>query len=582
LLQTAPWIGGATWAVGDTFIDDRKIYTCNVDGVQTGEFADNIEKWNEHGQWLRLGTAISYDAGHVEVGGGDVIITAGVIRSDGKNSMGDAFIAGLSAGAALVNGHGNTLIGYKAGNLLVDETENTFVGMKAGEGSTDMQHTTGIGAWCLQNALNVDRGTAIGGWAGEDSSADDCVYLGYKAGFGETTPSKLWITNNDGPLIEGSFADEWLHIYGELTVDQDLVIGEEGVYDGKITLEDSGSKSDHATLYTNSDGDLIMEAVANGAIIENVIDGFAGWFVVSDQDVSGLMTVKHTTGDMAVKGNTQIGGAGYPDRLSVRSPLGNGYLIPALRLINPYHTAGTATGLLFQLNSSTPGYARAGIFFEANGVGWGRGTMHFATKATAQTNDVDISNSVMKIDELGRVGIGLGADAPVAKLDVNGNVHISGDLHFKGSGQGLHTASMFGKDNTTPMILNSAAKVQVTAFDTNGHSVGDDTAVHGQDEIIVSGGAYFIVASMHVNNNAAQSHTIDVSVWINDGATELPGLHGHRSLTGGSGDVAAIPLSGVAVLTNGDTVEVWIDTSDAGDRSITVEDISLTLIRIGA
>jgi hypothetical protein len=315
--------------------------------------------------------------------------------------------------------------------------------------------------------------------------------------------------------------------------------------------------------------------------------------------------------------------------LSVRSPLGNGYLIPALRLINPYHTAGTATGLLFQCNSGTPGYARAGIFFESNGVGWGRGTMHFATKATSQTTDVDVSNSVMKIDENGRVGIGLGADALVAKLEVNGDVHISGDLIVDGtvdgvdiaglaatvsvnSGDissnvtaigynsvdigtnavdiddnvqalafGLSYASMYAKDNTTPMTLNSAAKVKVTAFDTNGFSQGNDTSNHATDEITISGGGHYLVTlSCHVNNNAAQTHTVDVSIWTNDGATEKNMLHGHRTLTGGSGDVGSMSISGIVSFSNGDTVGVWADTSDAGDRSVTFEDISLSILKI--
>ncbi len=46
LLQTIEWVDGATWAIGDYFIDSRRIYTCNVAGVQTGTFVDNAVKWD--------------------------------------------------------------------------------------------------------------------------------------------------------------------------------------------------------------------------------------------------------------------------------------------------------------------------------------------------------------------------------------------------------------------------------------------------------------------------------------------------------------------------------------------------------
>ena len=60
ILQTKPWVSGDTWTLGDYFIDSRKIYVCNVTGVQTGTFASNSTKWNEIGNesedlWHRVG-----------------------------------------------------------------------------------------------------------------------------------------------------------------------------------------------------------------------------------------------------------------------------------------------------------------------------------------------------------------------------------------------------------------------------------------------------------------------------------------------------------------------------------------------
>ena len=45
LLQTAPWIDGATYTAGQYFIDNRKIYVCKNTGVQNGTFAANASNW---------------------------------------------------------------------------------------------------------------------------------------------------------------------------------------------------------------------------------------------------------------------------------------------------------------------------------------------------------------------------------------------------------------------------------------------------------------------------------------------------------------------------------------------------------
>lgn len=46
LLQTKGWVSEDTWTEKDYFIDGRKIYVCNVTGVQTGTWEDNSDKWD--------------------------------------------------------------------------------------------------------------------------------------------------------------------------------------------------------------------------------------------------------------------------------------------------------------------------------------------------------------------------------------------------------------------------------------------------------------------------------------------------------------------------------------------------------
>ncbi len=145
----------------------------------------------------------------------------------------------------------------------------------------------------------------------------------------------------------------------------------------------------------------------------------------------------------------------------------------------------------------------------------------------------------------------------------------------------LDYGEIYAKDNTTQITLNSAAKVQVTIFDTNGESE-NMTPDHTQDHITVNKrGKYLVTISTAVVNVAAQAHVITLIAYINDGITSFDNLHAHRDLTGGGGDKASISISGIINLAVGDTIELWADTDDAGDRNVIFEDITLSVVLLG-
>ncbi len=171
-------------------------------------------------------------------------------------------------------------------------------------------------------------------------------------------------------------------------------------------------------------------------------------------------------------------------------------------------------------------------------------------------------------------GVSVGDDTNYA--DIGG----TGDTVFVG-GAGLPYGEIWFKDNANPTTLNSAAKVQITDFDNDGEEHNTD-ADHTNDHIVIQkAGRYLVTVSLTAANDAAQSHILNISCFKNNGAVELGNLHSHRSLTGGSGDVGSISISGIVNLAVDDTLELWATTNDAANRDVIFEDCTMSILMVG-
>ena len=138
--------------------------------------------------------------------------------------------------------------------------------------------------------------------------------------------------------------------------------------------------------------------------------------------------------------------------------------------------------------------------------------------------------------------------------------------------------SAVGNTTETAITVGGTA-VQVTIFDTNGPS-NDTTPDHTSDDITISfTGDYFIAVSATVNSLVGLASKFEMSVQKNNGFVDVGALHCDRNIAGGGGVAGVISMSGIATLTAGDTIEVWIE-NETNTANYIVEDITLSLFRL--
>jgi hypothetical protein len=155
------------------------------------------------------------------------------------------------------------------------------------------------------------------------------------------------------------------------------------------------------------------------------------------------------------------------------------------------------------------------------------------------------------------------------------------DVIYK-TGGGLQFGEIWVKDNTNATTLNSAAKVQVTDFANNGESNGTVVPDHINDHITVGfEGRYMVAISVVARNDAAQTHDLELELYVNNGATAFDNVHSHRTLPGGVTSAGSISMNGICNFSASDTVELWATTNAAANRDVVFEDVTMSIFQIG-
>ena len=121
--------------------------------------------------------------------------------------------------------------------------------------------------------------------------------------------------------------------------------------------------------------------------------------------------------------------------------------------------------------------------------------------------------------------------------------------------------------------------VQFLLFDTDDPARGT-TPAHAQDHIeITVPGTYLILFSCNVEvTNAEQVHA---EVKLNNGTVDAHNVHDH---TTGQGGGLKQSLNGQGIISGlavGDTIELWV-TNDSSTDNVTIEDATLSILRVGS
>jgi hypothetical protein len=133
---------------------------------------------------------------------------------------------GHGALGSLVAGTNNSVFGNGALSGVRNGSRNSVLGLGTAINVNSLNKSALVGEDALNGASGDIEEVAAFGWeAGKNSTSSHGVYLGTRAGYGETTDHKLHIANRSSEsLIEGNFETREVQINGSLEMES-IVIG---------------------------------------------------------------------------------------------------------------------------------------------------------------------------------------------------------------------------------------------------------------------------------------------------------------------------------------------------------------------
>lgn len=164
------------------------------------------------------------------------------------------------------------------------------------------------------------------------------------------------------------------------------------------------------------------------------------------------------------------------------------------------------------------------------------------------------------------------------ELEVNGVTFLDDDLFFTGAGSGLPYGEMYYHGAGQSITCTTQNVWYQVPFATAGISNLTTISTANDDITIAKTGAY--QTRFHTNVRSATASDFEISLWKNNGATELVPCGVHLTTIAGA-KVVAQSAGALSALTANDTVEMWVRCTSGAGKVLTFEHNSLNVTMIG-
>jgi hypothetical protein len=218
--------------------------------------------------------------------------------------------------AASSSASNNIGIGYYTGGATLAGNDNIMIGVNAGYQMGTGAANVLIGTNAAYAAISKAGNTMIGSGVGKNCTTSGNVFLGYQAGFNETTNDQtLYIANSNTatPLIYGRFDTAIVQINGALQMAGNITPTVSGIYDlGTAALPFADIYSTGGSIYINKiktiyaiGNDIVISGThyGDGSGLTGVTAGASNpTNVGTDDDTPGVVNIYGG-------GNTEAGGS---------------------------------------------------------------------------------------------------------------------------------------------------------------------------------------------------------------------------------------------------------------------------------